>query len=302
MPKQAKLQPHPLAELFPLPSPADLRKLADDIREHGLREPIVRLDGKILDGRSRYAACQIAEVELLPGDFVDFTDLDGGDPLAFVLTKNLHRRHLSQSQRGMVAERLATMKQGKPGKHATLQVRRKSAATALGVSERTVADAHTVRKHGTSTSAKAVEADRVPVHTAAKLAREPVETQRKVVDNLPRDTAEARKAAREIPRQIQDARPDDAPAFNLFRVWFVIGKRRYSSRTRPRPSGQGVQASGLDAKRGPTVHRQHAPNIGRPRRGRNCQARGVEDALMAIDKHKPSPAKGHAGRRVRPGD
>ena len=61
----AALDSHPAANLFPLlevVSP-EFGELMDDIREHGLLQPIVLCDGKILDGRNRYRACQHAGVE-----------------------------------------------------------------------------------------------------------------------------------------------------------------------------------------------------------------------------------------------
>lgn len=48
---------HPAAEVFPLMNPHDLETLTADIADNGLREPIVLLDGKVLDGRNRLRAC-----------------------------------------------------------------------------------------------------------------------------------------------------------------------------------------------------------------------------------------------------
>jgi len=91
---------HPLAKLFPLIATPELDELADDIKENGLREPIVLYDGKILDGRNRYIACVQAGVEPL------FVEYPGGDPIAYVISKNLKRRHLTAEQKREIIEKL----------------------------------------------------------------------------------------------------------------------------------------------------------------------------------------------------
>ena len=45
---------HEYANLFPMIQDATLDALREDIGIHGVREPIVFLDGAILDGRNRY--------------------------------------------------------------------------------------------------------------------------------------------------------------------------------------------------------------------------------------------------------
>ena len=89
---------HPACLLFPRLPDDELRALAEDIRQNGLLNPIVTLDGAILDGRNRLAACRIAGVK---PRFVEW----GGDgsPLAWVVAVNLVRRHLTASQRAVVA-------------------------------------------------------------------------------------------------------------------------------------------------------------------------------------------------------
>jgi ParB-like chromosome segregation protein Spo0J len=56
---------HPAAALFPLMDVdgPEFGELVRDVQEHGLVQPIVLHEGKILDGRNRYRACQHAGVE-----------------------------------------------------------------------------------------------------------------------------------------------------------------------------------------------------------------------------------------------
>jgi ParB-like chromosome segregation protein Spo0J len=88
---------HEYAKLFPLASENEIAGMAKDIKERGLVNPIVTYQGKILDGRNRFAACKVAGVE--PA-FVKYT---GTDALGDVISWNMHRRHLSTSQRSAVS-------------------------------------------------------------------------------------------------------------------------------------------------------------------------------------------------------
>ncbi len=89
---------HPACKLFPEIGKEELNALAEDIKERGLLQPIVLYEGKILDGRNRYRACRLAGVK------PRFVKWEGsGSPLAWVLSTNLHRRHLTASQRAVVA-------------------------------------------------------------------------------------------------------------------------------------------------------------------------------------------------------
>jgi len=83
---------------------ADLNLLADDIKQHGLIEPILLYEGKIIDGRNRLEACRLA------GKDPRFDDAPvNGSPALFVISKNLHRRHLTTSQRAAIGASLMPM-------------------------------------------------------------------------------------------------------------------------------------------------------------------------------------------------
>lgn len=91
------MEAHPLAELIPPMGDAEYRELADDIAAHGLREPITLYEGKVLDGRHRARACEEVGARLHSREY------DGDDPAAFVISENVHRRHLTTSQRAVIA-------------------------------------------------------------------------------------------------------------------------------------------------------------------------------------------------------
>src|ERR1700730_16019465 len=124
---------HPLANIFPLLEGAEFVELVEDIRQHGQREPIVLYQNQILDGRNRHRACLAAGIACW------FEEYDGDDPLAFVISLNLKRRHLSESQRAMVAAKLATLNDGQRqvGQLAEVPTQEQAAAL-LKVGERSI--------------------------------------------------------------------------------------------------------------------------------------------------------------------
>lgn len=232
---------HPAAALFPRLAGADLDALAADIAANGLLGPVVLLDGAVLDGRNRLAACALAGVEPL------FTEYVGDDPVSWVVSQNLHRRHLSESQRAMVAARLAKLPRG-ANQHRQICLSRTQpeAAELLNVSPRTVKSARVVQQQGVPALVDAVDAGAVAVSAAAKIARLPPEEQAGVVA---RGEAEVLRVAKEIRNQrreerraaraarvVAEAEPLDAPG-----VSFVVGDAAGSLR-------------GLDAASAGLVH------------------------------------------------
>ena len=86
---------HFLTAAFPMLEGDELLALAEDICDNGLRQPVVLdRDGQVIDGRNRLKACELAGVT---PTFVT-TDLD---PIAYILSVNVHSRHLSKGQQAM---------------------------------------------------------------------------------------------------------------------------------------------------------------------------------------------------------
>lgn len=193
---------HDVANIFPMMSASEYDALKADIAENGLLEPIWLHDGKIIDGRNRYQAC--VEMGVKP----KFRDWNGnGSLVAFVVSLNLHRRHLNESQRGMVAAKLANMPLGgavyRSANLPTDNVSRAEAAELLNVSERTVTAAAKVKDAGSDELVQAVETGRASVSAAAEVASLPVDEQREIVA---KGETEILKAAKEIKARKTEAR------------------------------------------------------------------------------------------------
>ena len=97
---------HPAADLFPIIEGDEFKELCADIKQRGLHQPItVCKDGTLLDGRNRLLACYETHQEVVLDRY------EGTDPVQFSLSANLHRRHLSEGQRAVVALKVRRMLQ-----------------------------------------------------------------------------------------------------------------------------------------------------------------------------------------------
>lgn len=92
---------HPIANLFPMMNDDEYAALVADIHQHGQRDPIWLLDGEILDGRNRYSACNDLGIRPITREYEGATDT--ASLIAFVVSLNLHRRHLNSGQRATLA-------------------------------------------------------------------------------------------------------------------------------------------------------------------------------------------------------
>ena len=186
---------HPYADIFPLLEGEAFDALVADIKANGLMEPITIHEDMVLDGRNRYRACKVAGVE------PEFMRFDGDDPLAFVLSMNLHRRHLTPSQCSMVGADLATMRQGartdlRQPSAGLPEVSQMQAARLATASERGVRTAVFVKKKGSHDLVQAVRDGKITVNLAAKLAAASEDVQRRAVAEPERAHVLVKQAAR----------------------------------------------------------------------------------------------------------
>jgi ParB-like chromosome segregation protein Spo0J len=196
---------HPLANVFPLMDEDAFNELVADISQNGLTDPVVMLDGKILDGRNRWKACQqlgIAHRE------VKFSDLKLGsdDPAAFVWSRNTVRRHLTPNQRDMAAQAMEELAWGQhPDKAAENSTEssaparkpktRKEIAKETGATVTGMNRAKRVRSKGTEEVVKAVETGDLSLRAADRIAALPEEEQAEVMKAEDPAKAAARKEA-----------------------------------------------------------------------------------------------------------
>jgi hypothetical protein len=106
------LDPHPFALLTPDMSGEQRYLLLADVIANGVKDPIVLFEGKILDGVNRYWAHQHGGgIRELP-----ITEFEGGrdEALAFVLSKNMHRRHMTPTERANLGARVFELADAEP--------------------------------------------------------------------------------------------------------------------------------------------------------------------------------------------
>jgi 16S rRNA G966 N2-methylase RsmD len=214
---------HPAAELFPLLGDDELRELADDVKAHGLHEAVwlYRDTGRgimLLDGRNRWRACEMAGAECRTRYY------DGTDPIAFSLSLNMKRRHLTAGQKAFTAlevERLyaaeaAKRKAQAPGmprgerqshvadlRHETRRERQsvEKAASATGASGRAVSQAKRVAEQAPDLADK-VRSGQLAIDRAERIIRDRESQERRI------EQARAEAAAQPAPA-IVDIRAGD---------------------------------------------------------------------------------------------
>ena len=161
-----ELKQHPLSAAFPAMGAEDFAALVEDIRINGQREPVIVFESMVLDGWHRYSACVQLGIKAQR-----FTFESDKDPVAFVLSQNLHRRHLTGSQRAAAVVACTEWapasrpKKGEPGSPISTN---EALAKAANVSDRTIKDAKAAHRAGLG---EAVKEGALTAKEAANVAR-----------------------------------------------------------------------------------------------------------------------------------
>ena len=103
MSSETTLEHHPIANIWPMMGEEQYKELKSDIEQNGCINKIWLYEGKILDGRNRYKACQ----EL--NQHFSFLEYKGDEPIQFAISLNMKRRHLTSAQKAALAVKIEPM-------------------------------------------------------------------------------------------------------------------------------------------------------------------------------------------------
>lgn len=188
---------HPLSSAFPAMAEDDFRALVDDIKKHGQRDPVALYEGFVIDGWHRYRAC------LEVGRACRFYNPEINDAVAFVRSKNQHRRHYMKSQQAAIEVALATWAEAhrpKKGEAASPFTTNKQMADRAGTTERTIQQAKRAHEAGLG---DAVRDGVISAEKAAAIAADP---------ELAKQVAHGEISLPKAVEQITGKRPGAKPA------------------------------------------------------------------------------------------
>ena len=199
---------HPYCAQYPDLAQDELQALADDIAAHGQHQPIYRYNKQIIDGKNRFAACQLAGVTPI---FEAWRPTKPSDPdavdaeiLAFSTSQNDFRRHMTGTQRAMQAAKRVIASGD--------DLSRTQAAAAADVSRASVNQAVRVLTQGSSALIEAVEAGELSVRDADRVLDLPKAEQTKAVKKVRAGIARTVAAAVGKPRDKKPAAAVASPA------------------------------------------------------------------------------------------
>jgi hypothetical protein len=199
---------HEYANIYRMLPEKELHALSEDIKAKGQLLPITSYEGKILDGRNRYRACQIAGVDPRIEEYT------GDDPLGLIASLNDHRRHDTDTERALVGERMASLMHGGQGgklnspagllKPAVTMAR---AAELAGTSPSQIKRVRKAKRDGIPELVDMLESGDIAPATADIVSTMPEEDQRKAVSGGVAGVKDAAKKLQATKKKSADSSP-----------------------------------------------------------------------------------------------
>jgi hypothetical protein len=309
-----ELKFHELSDLFPLMEGEEFDALVADIKVSGLREKIDLYQGKIVDGRNRYRALRQLGIEpddkhfrkaiyahTIGGEIAPHEQDNDDRVLAYIISKNIHRRHLTAEQKRDLIAKLVKAQPEKSDRQIAKQVKvdHKTVASVRAKQEATGEVSPVEKRVGADGKArkqprKPAESDdcktcrgRRKIHLASS-GKVPcpecrADAFRKFVsDVMPKkDIEEFRE------RLVAKAGPDIAVASDDGKEWIDANGNRY-------PKSCGCPAGTLATRRPATGNDIDAPT--------SAEARKAEYAAEEDDQTTPQQQVQRINKLVRAGD
>lgn len=208
---------HPLASMFPPMTSVEFSALVEDIRQHGQKEPVLLFEGLVVDGRHRWSACAALGTE------PQCTEWEGDEEslIRHIISTNLHRRHLSPTDRALLAASYANLPRG-TNRHSVLEVsldtstiRQHDAAALFGVSYASIARAKRITAKGSQELVAALHGGDISLAEVARVASLSKDEQRAILEAAAairiKKVEEKRNRLRETVAASEELIPDALP-------------------------------------------------------------------------------------------
>ncbi|GAB1540113.1 hypothetical protein NUACC21_27820 [Scytonema sp. NUACC21] len=203
--KEMEFEYHPYVYLFPRLGRQEFENLKSDIETNGQGIPIAVLAGTnlIIDGRHRYEAC----LTLGRTPKIEYLTLTESQILWKVISLNIKRRHLSESQRAMIAAKITNIKKGGNGNNQFIKkneakkrihsfavpfISLKDAADSLNVGRDSVVKACSILESFPDIESYIVDGN-ITIHDAYKVKDEMPEIKQEVIKRFRLDRETRRK-------------------------------------------------------------------------------------------------------------
>lgn len=158
---------HDVIFIMPKMREKEYEDLKSDISKNGLQVPILRFQGKVVDGRHRLQAC--IELGIKP-IFSELPDSANDSLMSIIGSHNLQRRNISDELKAITGAKISNSCLG-TNQHTAGAVSQKQIAQELNISVDSIQRAKKVLNQGIPELIEALESGKIDISNAAKIAQ-----------------------------------------------------------------------------------------------------------------------------------